>query len=137
MRLFFIFLIISLVNIISTTHMIPIMLIGINFYLFTKLLDEKKYYGVLASIFVFIIFEINHGFPLMSIPLLAYILHILIIPYFMTNLSILNRSKLMSISVFYLALYIFLFIAYDVNSLLSVQLLLNLLLDLIVGFILL
>lgn len=117
--------------------MIPIMLIGINFYLFTKLLDEKKYYGVLASIFVFIIFEINHGFPLMSIPLLAYILHILIIPYFMTNLSILNRSKLMSISVFYLALYIFLFIAYDVNSLLSVQLLLNLLLDLIVGFILL
>ncbi len=136
-KVIIIFILISIINILSTTHMFPVMLMGINFYLFSKLLDESKYYGVLISIVVFAIFEINHGFPLLSISLLSFILYSIVVPYFMTNVSILNRSKVASISIFYLSLFILLAFVYEMSFILFMQLILNFLFDIFIGFVIL
>lgn len=136
-KVIIVFILISIINILSATHMFPVMLMGINFYLFSRLLDDNKYYGVLMSVVVFTIFEINHGFPLLSISLLSLILYSIILPYFMTNVSILNRSKVASISIFYLSLFILLALVYEMNFILFIQLILNFLFDIFIGFVIL
>ena len=101
-KLFIIFICISIVNIISTTHLISILLVGVIYYIFSLTLYYKEYYKLIWSILTFLVFEINFGFPLFSISLFSYFIYLVVVPYFTINLSLNRTNYITALAIFYI-----------------------------------
>jgi hypothetical protein len=130
--LFFLFLFISLINTIATTHLYPIMLLGVIYYIFSYLLNSKEYYKILWIIFTFIIFEINFGFPFFSIILLSYFNYSIVIPYLSTNLSFNKDNYFLSTLIYYIIFYVFLILFYSTTENLMIQVFVNYIIDILI-----
>jgi hypothetical protein len=127
--LFLSFICISLVNIISTTHFFPIMLIGVNFVIFSHLLHKEEYYKITFPILTFLVFEINFGIPYFSTALLSFVFLRLLLPYLKTTFTFSSSNYYIQNMLFYflftLCVSIFLGISFDTLT----MIILNLLLD--------
>jgi len=130
--LFLLFIFTSILNIILTTHLYPIMAIGVIYYIFSVLLHQKEYYKLCWSICSFLIFEINFGFPIFSIVLLSYFIHTIVVPYLSINLSINKSNYLFTILIFYIVFIIFMTLFYSLTQDLLSQLLINYFIDIII-----
>jgi hypothetical protein len=100
-HLFLFFVVTALINIVTTTHLYSILLIGFTYYIFSNILESKQYAKLVWSIFTFLVFEINFGFPIFSILLFSYFIYIVVIPYFSANLSFNHNNYLVSILIYY------------------------------------
>jgi hypothetical protein len=131
-RLFLIFIFVSCVNLISTIHFYPLMLLGLTYYIYSYLLSQKNYYKLIWSIFTFVIFEINFGFPIFSIILLSYFIHILVIPFISSKLSFNKDNYIIIIFIFYIIFAIFMGTFYTFSLTFTGQIFINYIIELII-----
>jgi len=129
--IFFIFIGISVVNILSSVHFIPIMFVGILFIAFTKMIETKSYYGLFWIILAFLVVENIQGFKSFSLVSLSLFLYIFIKPNIQHLFSSSDILKTLYIIIFYITmalLYIF-FNSFNLNLLFIIVA--NLILDII------
>ena len=132
--IFYLCIIVSLVNILFSTHFIPIMFIGVLLISFINALDNKYYYLLSWIILVFLIVENTQGFRCLSLVTLAFVIYIFIKPSIQQIFSSFDMLKILYISIFYLGI-IFLHthsFAYGNNLIIIIAI--NFLLDILIGW---
>lgn len=98
---FFISILVILINIISSIYFISIMLIGIIFLALEQSIKNKQYYTLSYLILVMLYLEINIGFRPFSLTLLAFFSHIFILPYIKRVMSLSSISNYIHVFWFY------------------------------------
>ncbi len=108
--IFILFLSISLLNLLLSTHFIPIMFAGILFLAFITTISKKYYYSLFWVMLSFMIVANTQGFSLFSLIILSFLIYIFIKPYIDQVFSSYDIVKSLYIIIFYLGimlLYIF------------------------------
>lgn len=107
---FFMFLIVSFVNIILPVHFITILLGGIVFISFVICMDNRYYYSLILVLLTFIIIDISQGLMLCSLIGLSFFLYFFILP----RLKYILSSDYISMFMYILSFYIGFFILYSI-----------------------
>jgi len=129
--IFLLFLTTIIVNTISSIYFFPILLLGVLFMGFFVCLKNRYYYSLLFIIIAFLFIELNNGFKVFSITLLASFIYIFITPYIKRVLSFNTLNPYIYITIFYIGIYILWLINNDYSIELTVTLLINLIIDFI------
>ena len=118
-------------NIISSIHFFPILFLGVLFMSFFVCLKKRYNYSLIFIIITFCFIELNNGFKIFSLSLLATFVYIFIAPYIKRTLTFTSLNSYIYISVFYLGVYIM----WSFNNELTPQLNYTLLINLVIDFI--
>ncbi len=118
-------------NTISSINFFPILLLGILFMSFFVCLKKRYYYSLTLTILTFTFIELNNGFKIFSITVLATFIYLFITPYIKKILSFNSLNSYIYIAIFYLGIYILWAINNEITAQLNYILLINLLIDLI------
>ncbi|MCJ8327448.1 MAG: hypothetical protein MJK08_10150 [Campylobacterales bacterium] len=129
--IFFISIIILIINTIFSIYFISIMLIGIIFLSIEQCIKNKQYYTLTFLIFVMLYLEINIGFRPFSLTLLAFFSHVLILPYIKRVMTLSTVSNYVHVLWFYLAAIF----VYSINNDLSFNIILSIFFNIIIDFI--
>jgi hypothetical protein len=126
---------IIIVNIISSTYFICIILAGIVFKIFTISLKQKYFYLSIFAIITFLNMETIYGLTFFSMTTVALTLNYIVIPKIKHLISSNILKEFICLLLFYLVVLVFNHITFDIALLKTM--LLNFTIDsLIVGFIL-
>jgi hypothetical protein len=93
---------VSIINIFLPVHFLSLLLIGVIYTLFAKLLKEGNYALFTLMIIAFSFIELSQGLKLFSLSLLAFFIHIFISPLFNKILTSQKLVRVMIIFIFYL-----------------------------------
>jgi len=134
--IFFMFVVVSLVNIILPVHFISIFLAGIVFMAFIECVKQGYWYSLVFVILSFVFIETSHGLNIGVLSLLSFFIYAFIIP----KLKYILKSKTFYILVvniiFYLGIVILFKINGNVDSVLISKIVLNFFIDIfLVSFI--
>lgn len=102
--IFAIFIIVSLVNILSSVYFISIMLAGVVFILFDKLLEKRQYNLLFFIILTFLVIENIQGFSVFSLFLISLFISIFIKSSVIHIFSSTDLTKSLYIFIFYICL---------------------------------
>ncbi len=127
---FCIFAIIS--NIISSIYFFPILFLGILFMSFFVCLKRRYNYSLMFVIITFCFIELNNGFKIFSLSLLATFVYVFIAPYIKRTLSFTSLNSYIYMGVFYLGVYIMWSLNNDLTPQINYTLLVNLVIDFII-----
>ena len=97
-----------IINILLPVHFISLLLIGVIYTAFTKLLKEENYTLFTLVIIAFSIIELAQGLKLFSLSLLAFFIHIIISPLFNKIFTSKKLVRVIIVFIFILELYYFL-----------------------------
>jgi hypothetical protein len=123
---------IATINIIFSSHFLSLLLAGVMFIVFVKMLDEKYYYSLLWVTITFLIIENVQGFKLFSLTLLSLFIYVFMKPILQRIFVSFELLKIIYIILFYSfmgILYIF-FNYYDLEMI--IILIINTIIDLII-----
>ena len=130
--IFLLFISISLINILFSVHFVPIMLVGILFLAFVKMLENKSFYSLLWIIMAFLIVENIQGFKAFSLVFLAFFIYIFIKPNIEHIFSSYDILKKIYIIIFYISIG-FLYSFFETFDMLLVsKIIINLILDIVI-----
>lgn len=129
--IFLLSIIVVTTNTISSINFFPILLLGILFMSFFTCLKKRYYYSLTLTILTFTFIELNNGFKIFSITILATFIYLFITPYIKRVLSFNSLNSYIYIAIFYLGIYILWAINNEITAQLNYILLINLLIDLI------
>ncbi len=76
--LFLFFISVSLINIFSSVHFVPIMLVGVVFIVFNELVKKEHYYSLIWIILTFLVIENVQGFGTFNLLLIALFIYFFI-----------------------------------------------------------
>jgi hypothetical protein len=94
-------------------------------------LKKRYYYSLTLTILTFTFIELNNGFKIFSITILATFIYLFITPYIKRVLSFNSLNSYIYIAIFYFGIYILWAINNEITAQLNYILLINLLIDLI------
>jgi hypothetical protein len=120
---------VSFINIFLPVHFLSLLLIGVIYTAFTKLLKEENYTLFALMIIAFSIIELAQGLKLFSLSLLAFFIHIFIAPLLNKMLTSQKLVQVMIIFIFYLGTVLLFSFLGEVNYELVAILLINYLID--------
>jgi len=120
---------VSFINIFLPVHFLSLLLIGVIYTAFTKLLKEENYTLFALMIIAFSIIELAQGLKLFSLSLLAFFIHIFIAPLLNKMLTSQKLVQVMIIFIFYLGTALLFSFLGEVNYELVAILLINYLID--------
>lgn len=129
--IFLLFLTVIIVNTISSIYFFPLLLLGLLFMGFFVCLKKRYYYSLFFIIIAFLFIEVNNGFKVFSITLLASFIYIFIAPYIKRVLSFNALNSYIYITIFYIGIYFLWLINNDFSTQLTITLLINLIIDFI------
>lgn len=129
--IFLLFLTAIIVNTISSIYFFPILLLGILFMGFFVCLKKRYYYSLFFIVIAFLFIEVNNGFKVFSITILASFIYIFIAPYIKRVLSFNALNSYIYITIFYIGIYFLWLINNDLSAQLTITLLINLIIDFI------
>lgn len=129
--IFLLSIIVVTTNTISSINFFPILLLGILFMSFFVCLKKRYYYSLTLTILTFTFIELNNGFKIFSITVLATFIYLFITPYIKRVLSFNSLNSYIYIVIFYFGIYILWAINNEITAQLNYILLINLLIDLI------
>lgn len=121
-----------LTNIISSIYFFPILFLGVLFMSFFVTLKKRYHYSLIFIIITFCFIELNNGFKIFSLSLLATFIYIFIAPYIKRTLTFTSLNSYIYISVFYIGVYIMWSFNNDLTPQLNYTLLINVLIDFII-----
>lgn len=132
-----ILILISITNIIFSSYLIPFLLVGVVFKIFSESIRKGHNYLLILTIITFLIIENTQGLKLFSLTIIALIVKFLIIP----RIKHLLASSMMSGFIYIFSFYTLLYLTVQISSSFDLNILIiffiNLVVDiLIVGFIL-
>ena len=132
-----ILLIINIVNVISSSYFVAIMLAGVTFKIFTLTIKNEHNYIFLLSIITFLIIENTQGLKLFSLTLIALFVYFFIIP----RIKHLFSSSIMLDFLFVFTFYALFFVLLQFSTIFDMSLVvifaINFIIDIIIiGFIL-
>jgi len=129
MNIFFMFVIVSGINILMPVHFISILMAGFVFMAFLYCIQYKYYYSLFFIIMTFIFIEISSGLNIGTLSLLSFFIYLFLIPrikYFLSSkifyLVILNM-------IFYFGVFILFLMNSEMNQTLVSKIILNYILD--------
>jgi hypothetical protein len=120
---------VSFINIFLPVHFLSLLLIGVIYTAFTKLIKEENYTLFALMIIAFSIIELAQGLKLFSLSLLAFFIHIFIAPLLNKMLTSQKLVQVMIIFIFYLGTALLFSFLGEVNYELVAILLINYLID--------
>jgi hypothetical protein len=129
--IFLLFLITIFANTISSIYFFPILLLGMLFMAFFVCLKKRYYYSLTFIVISFLFVELNNGFKLFSITLLAAFIYIFIAPYIKRVLSFNTLNPYIYITIFYLGIYILWSFHNELTTQLNYTLFINIIIDFI------
>ena len=132
LAIFLLFLIVSIVNIISTVHFVSILLGGIVFMAFIRCVEKKYYYSLSLIVFSFIIIENTQGLKIFSLSLLSYFIYLFVIPKLKTFLTSINLYTFSIILSFYAGMVILYMFLGDINLEFISKVIMNYFLDIFI-----
>jgi len=132
MKIFFMFIIISLINLIFSVHFISIMCVGIVFITFIRVLSEQNIYALFWIIITFLVIENAHGLQAFTLIGLALLIYIFIKPSIHNIFSSSTMLKSWYIIIFYMAMLLFYSLLNGFIASFVLIIIINLMLDLIV-----
>ncbi len=130
--LFALFVVIIVVNLISSIYFINIMLLGVAFAAYTRCLKMQNYYPMIYVVLSILFIELNNGFKPFSILLLGSFIYVYLIPFLTRVMVIDSLSDLLQIVLLYIGILLIWSITNDTNFTLIKILFLNLILDIII-----
>jgi hypothetical protein len=130
--LFALFVVIIVVNLISSIYFINIMLLGVAFAAYTRCLKIQNYYPMIYVVLSILFIELNNGFKPFSILLLGSFIYVYLIPFLTRVMVIDSLSDLLQIVLLYIGILLIWSITNDTNFTLIKILFLNLILDIII-----
>ena len=130
----FIFCIFAIfVNIISSIHFFPILLIGTLFMVFFFCIQNSYYYSLIFLILTIILIESNIGFKPLSLVLLMIFTYFFVNSYVNRVLALNNTlNSYIHITVFYIGFYILSILNIGISEHLNYLMLINFIIDFIV-----
>ncbi|MCK5111103.1 MAG: hypothetical protein KAQ94_06250 [Arcobacteraceae bacterium] len=130
--IFSFFIIVSLVNIISSVHFIPIMFAGIVFIVFNELLQKRYYYSLFWILLTFLVIENIQGFGTFSLFFTALFIYLFIKSSVAHIFSSSDLTKSLYIIIFYVSM-IFVYSIFNGFNILSLSIIaINIILDIII-----
>jgi len=129
--LFALFVVVIVVNLISSVYFINIMLLGVAFSAYTRCLKTQNYYPMVYVVLSILFIELNNGFKPFSILLLGSFIYVYLIPFLTRVMVIDSLSDLLQIVLLYIGILLIWSITNDTNFTLIKILFLNLILDII------
>lgn len=130
--LFIVVICISLINILSSIHFIPIMFVGILFIAFIKMIESKSYYLLLWIVLGFLIVENIQGFKAFSLVALSLFIYLFIKPTIQNVFLSRDILKYINIFIFYISMIFLYSFINSFDTLLLSTIMINLLLDIII-----
>jgi len=103
--IFFLFIVISAVNILFSVHFITITLGGVAFLMFLKCIENDYYYSLFIVILLFLVIETAQGLKPFSLVVLSFLLYIFILPKVKQLFSFSGSSYFVYIGIFYISAY--------------------------------
>jgi len=135
-NIFFMFIVVSCINIIMPVHFISILLAGFVFTSFLYCIKHKYYYSLFFVILTFIFIEISSGINIGTLSLWSFFVYIFIIPKVKYFLSSRTFYLIIILMIFYFGVFILFAINSEVNQILVSKIILNYILDIfLVSFI--
>jgi hypothetical protein len=129
--LFALFVVVIVVNLISSVYFINIMLLGVAFSAYTQCLKTQNYYPMVYVVLSILFIELNNGFKPFSILLLGSFIYVYLIPFLTRVMVIDSLSDLLQIVLLYIGILLIWSVTNDTNFTLIKILFLNLILDII------
>lgn len=130
--IFFLCIFIIIVNVISSINFFSIMFLGILFLGFSFTLRKKYYYSLTAILLTFAFIELNNGFNIFSLMVLAAFVNIFLVPNINRIFSIDGISNYIHMTVFYISTLIMWSISSDFNPAIITIFTINLIIDFLI-----
>jgi hypothetical protein len=132
LNIIFLFLFISLVNLVLTVHFFTIFFAGIVFLAFIQCIETKSLYSLVFLVFTFIFIEVSHGLYIGSLSLVVLFIYIFIKPKIQYTLSSRFLFIFSLVGIFYFLFFILFYFNANINIDLVYKFLFNYILDIIV-----
>jgi len=128
-NIFFMFIIVSLINILMPVHFISILLAGFVFMAFIYCIKYKYYYSLFFVFLTFVFIEISNGLNIGTLSLLSFFIHLFLVPRIKYFLSSKTFYLIVLIMLFYVGVFLLFSISTDINQVLISKIVLNYILD--------
>ncbi len=130
--IFLLFISTILINTIASIYFNSIMLCGVLFIAFLVCIKKKYYYTLSFIILSFLFIELNNGFKIFSLTLLALFLYTFIISHIKRFMSFSLFNPYIYIFLFYFSIFLIWSVIYEINANLVIIFLINILIDFLV-----
>jgi len=128
-NIFFIFIIISMINILMPVHFISILLAGFVFMAFLYCIKYKYYYSLFFVILTFVFIEISNGLNIGTLSLLSFFIYVFLVPKIKYFLASKTFYLIILIMLFYVGIFLLFAISGDINQVLISKIVINYIID--------
>jgi hypothetical protein len=132
LALFLLFISVVFTNIILSVHFISILLAGVVFIAFIRVMEKKYYYSLILIILSFSIIETMQGLKLFSLLFLSLFIYIFIIPKLKVFLTSINFYTIILLFIFYSEVVILFAFLGDINGLFLSKIVINYFIDIFI-----
>lgn len=129
---FFVCLVICVLNLFLSIQFLPIMFAGVIFILFLKMIDNSYYYSLIWVLIAFLVIENTQGFKSFSLISIAVFIYIFVKPNIERIFSSFEILKIIYVIIFYLFIAIMYIFTNSLNLDLLYIALSNILIDAII-----
>ncbi len=129
---FLLFLVTVFINTIASTYFYSIMLCGVLFIAFLVCIKNKYYYSLFFVILSFLFIELNNGFKIFSLSLLALFLYTFVISHIKRLMSFSSFNPYVYIVVFYFFIFVLWAFIYEININLFLIFVINIVIDFLI-----
>jgi hypothetical protein len=130
--IFSLLIFVGIVNVFLPVHFLSLLLIGVIYTAFTKLLEKEDYTSLSLMIVAFSIIELAQGLKLFSLSLLAFFIYIFIAPRLKNVLSSTKIFTLLIVFIFYIGTVVLFSFLGEITYELAAILLINYFIDILI-----